>query len=204
MDMSRLALLLVDIQRDFWRPLAQEPRFASFPSHVATLLATARAHHMPVVHTQACFAADGHDWMLFYGPHGRGAIPCVAGTEGALIEPFAAPADGEPIVVKKTFDGFAGTDLEQVLRARQVQAVLIAGLVTSVCVLFTAMSAYARRMVPIVVSDACADAPQDHDATLRRYDGLCFLNVTTGQVHADPASAARLADRFVAHPIKGP
>jgi nicotinamidase-related amidase len=196
MDTSRLALLLVDIQREFWRPLASEPQFASLPANVSTLLATARAHRLPVIHTQACFAADGSDWMLFYRPHGRGNIPCIAGTDGVAIEAFAAPADGEPIIVKKTFDGFAGTELEQVLRTRNIQAVLIAGLVTSVCVLFTATSAYARRVVPLVVSDACADAPESHDATLRRYAGLCFLSVTTGQVHSDLSSVLRLVESF--------
>jgi nicotinamidase-related amidase len=196
MDTHQLGLLLVDIQRYFWRPLATEPPCARFPANVASLLATARAHRLPVIHTHASFAADGSDWMLFYRPAGRGNIPCIAGTAGAAVEEFAAPVAGEPIILKKTFDGFAGTDLEHELRVRNVRAVLIAGLVTSVCVLFTATSAYVRRIVPIVVRDACADVPVDHDTTLRRYAGLCFQSVTAGQVQDDLASVLRLAERF--------
>jgi nicotinamidase-related amidase len=200
-DTNQLALLLVDIQRDFWRPLAAEPRCAPFPANVASLLAAARALRLPVIHTHASFAADGSDWMLFYRPEGRGNIPCIAGTDGAAVEEFAAPAAGEPIILKKTFDGFVATDLEHELHVRNIRAVLIAGLVTSVCVLFTATSAYVRNIVPILVHDACADMPADHDATLRRYTGLCFQSVTTGQVRDDLASVLRLAERFTADAV---
>jgi nicotinamidase-related amidase len=197
MKTSQLALLLVDVQRDFWAPLQNEPRFRSFEANIRALLATARANQLSIIHTQALFSADGSDWMLFYRPHGRGAIPCIAGTDGACIEEFAAPGEGESIILKRTFDGFVNTDLERLLRARHVKALLVAGLVTSVCVLFTATSAYLRRFVPLVVTDACADSPADHDAALRMYSGLCFQSVTTAQVQNDLAAIVQLAGRFV-------
>jgi ureidoacrylate peracid hydrolase len=196
MGKAQLALLLVDIQRDFWGPLAAAPHVSSFPANVRTLLDTARANQLAVVHTQAVFKANGTDWMLFYGPQGRGRIPCIAGSGGADIEEFAAPQDGEPVIGKQTFDGFVHTDLERVLRARNIQAVMVAGLETSVCVLFTAMSAYARRLVPLVVRDACADSAERHDVTLRLYDGLCFRSITAAQVRNDLASVVHLAARF--------
>jgi nicotinamidase-related amidase len=198
MDPTRLALLLVDIQRDFWQPLEHERRFTEFPANVRGLLRTARENRLPVVHAQSAFQPNGSDWMLFYRGHGRGTIPCIAGTDGVVVEDFAAPAAEEPVIVKKTFDGFLGTDLEEVLRSRRVQALLIAGLVTSVCVLFTATAAYLRHMVPIVVSDACADTPEHHDAALRMYHGLCFQSVTTAQVQTDLCSVVAMAEGFVA------
>lgn len=196
MEKAQLALLLVDIQGDFWAPLKGLPQFASFPANVRTLLATARANGLAVIHTQAVFQADGSDWMLFYRPDGRGPSPCIAGSAGAAIEDFAAPDVGEPVIRKQTFDGFANTDLEKELGARDIRAVLVAGLVTSVCVLFTATSAYLKRFVPMVVSDACADLPERHEATLRTYSGLCFQCVTTLQVQNDLSSVVQLAERF--------
>ena len=172
------------------------PQFATFPANVDTLLATARVHGLTVVHTQAVFQPDGSDWMLFYRAHGRGQIPCVADTDGAQFEDFAAPRLGESIVRKQTFDGFAGTDLEHVLHERGIKAVLIAGLETSVCVLFTATSAYLKRLVPIVVGDACADLAERHEATLRMYTGLCFQQVATAQVQADLSSVVELAGLY--------
>ncbi len=197
MEKTQLALLLVDIQRDFWGTHAGEPRFASFPANIRTLLATAGANHLAVVHTQAVFKPDGSDWMLFYRPHGRGRIPCLAGSEGAQIEEFAAPLNGEPVIRKQTFDGFANTDLARVLNARNIKALLIAGLETSVCVLFTATSAYLQRLVPIVVSDACADSEERHDTALRLYSGLCFQSTKTARVQEELPALVQLAEQFV-------
>lgn len=183
--MNRAALILVDIQRDFWQPLAHEPRLAAFPENVRALLVAARRHGLPIVHTQAIFQPDRSDWMLFYRPEGRGQVPCIAGTPGVEFETFAAPLPGETVITKQTFDGFAGTDLSAVLAARGIRVALIAGLETSVCVLFTATSAYLRRIVPLVVSDACGDTPERHAATLQMYDRLSFQTVTTDEVVND-------------------
>jgi nicotinamidase-related amidase len=196
MKTTQLGLLLVDIQRDFWEPLMGAPHVHSFPANVRTVLDTARANRLAVFHTQAVFKADGTDWMLFYRPDGRGQTPCIAGSAGAEIEEFAAPRDGESVIRKQTFDGFLHTDLELVLLARGIRAVMVAGLVTSVCVLFTAMSAYTRRLVPLVVRDACADSAECHEATLRTYDGLCFRSITASQARDDLASVVSLAAGF--------
>jgi nicotinamidase-related amidase len=194
---AALALVLVDIQGDFWQPLQDAPHASAFPGNVRTLLSVARARRLLVVHTRAEFRPDGHDWMLFYGPHGRGSIPCIAGSAGAKIEDFAAPQPGEPVIAKQVFDGFTNSDLERVLRERNIHAILVAGLMTSVCVLFTATSAYLKRIVPIVVTDACADESDRHEATLRRYGVLCFQTVTTAQVRDDWAGVIKLAERYV-------
>jgi len=197
MDPHQIALILVDIQKDFWQPLKEHPQFAAFPNNVGVLLSEARARGATVVHVHSSFKPDRSDWMLFYRRQGRGDVPCISGTEGALFEDFAAPTPDEHIIHKQTFDGFVGTDLERILRARDVEAALVAGLETSVCVLFTATSAYLRRIVPLVVADACADEPTRHEATLLMYGDLCFKTVTTRQVKGDWTSVVSLAEQFV-------
>ena len=196
MELHQLALILVDIQHDFWQPLKGSPQAQAFPANVAALLGSARAHGLTILHTQAVFQPDRSDWMLFYRPQGRGQVPCMAGSAGAQFEPFAAPLGDEDIIQKQTFDGFAHTDLERRLRERGIKTALIAGLETSVCVLFTATSAYLRRFVPLVVADACADEPERHAATLRMYDRLCFQTVTTAQAQGDYTELLRVAELF--------
>lgn len=196
MDPEQVALILVDIQRDFWGPLKDHPEHTAFPGNVEALLSEARSRGLTVVHVRSEFDPDRSNWMLFYRPEGRGEIPCIAGTEGTRFEGFAAPISGEKTVEKKVFDGFVGTDLEEYLRGRGVRAALISGLETSVCVLFTATSAYLRRIVPLVVSDACADEPSRHRSTLSMYGDLCFKEVTTSQVVGDWASVMALVERF--------
>jgi len=195
-DPERVALVLVDIQRDFWSPLKDHPEFSSFPGNVEALLSEARSRGLTVVHVHSAFDPDRSNWMLFYRPEGRGEIPCIAGTEGTRFEGFAAPMPGEKTVVKETFDGFVGTDLEEYLEGRGVKAALISGLETSVCVLFTATSAYLRRIVPLVVTDACADEPSRHEAALSMYGDLCFKAVTTSQVAGEWAHVMALVEQF--------
>jgi maleamate amidohydrolase len=196
MNPGQMALILIDIQRDFWGPLKGHTELTSFPGNVETLLSEARSRGITVVHVSSAFDPDRSNWMLFYRPEGRGEIPCIAGSEGTRIEGFAAPLPGEKTVEKDTFDAFVGTDLAEFLEERSVKAAFIAGLETSVCVLFTATSAYLRRIVPLVVSDACADEPTRHEATLNMYGDLCFKAVTTSQVAEDWASVMALMERF--------
>ena len=177
-----LALILVDVQYDFWQPFQALPHLATFPAKLTKLLQLARAKNLTIIHTQAWFKPDRSDWMLFYRPEGRGKVPCIADTPGAEFTGFATPRPGEIIIQKQTFDGFAHADLERILRERDIQAAFIAGLETSVCVLFTATSAYLRRVVPLVVEDACGDELARHEATMQMYTNLCFKTVTTEQL----------------------
>lgn len=66
------------------------------------------------------------------------------------------PEDGDIEIEKVLFDGFHGTDLEEQLRAREIDTVLVAGVTTDCCVDQTARSAFHRNFNVIVVSDACA------------------------------------------------
>ena len=190
------ALILIDIQNDFWRPLQALPHLAGYPATVAKLLQGARARKLTIIHTQAWFSPDRRDWMLFYRPQGRGTVPCIADTEGAEFTEFAMPQKGEIIVKKQAFDGFVGTNLDRILREHHIQAALIAGLETSVCVLFTANSAYLRRIVPLVVEDASGDELPRHKATMEMYTNLSFKSVTTSEVLHEWDKVTQLASTF--------
>jgi nicotinamidase-related amidase len=162
----RYALVLVDLQRDFWTEsvAATAP---DLPHRVAALLAYARAEGLGVVHVRARFRPDGSDWIARYRL--RNWIPCIAGTRGVETLPFAEELPGEPVVTKQSFDGFLGTELDEVLAERGVRAVLVAGLVTSTCVLFTASTATQRGYLVKVMADCCADDQEVHRATLAAY-----------------------------------
>jgi len=190
------ALILIDIQNDFWQPLQALPHLAAFPASVAQLLQAARARNLTIIHTQAWFKPDRSDWMLFYRPEGRGNVPCIAETAGAQFTEFALPRPGEHIIRKQGFDGFAHTDLDRILREHDIQTALIAGLETSICVLFTATSAYLRRILPLVVEDACGDELARHQATMQMYTNLCFKTVTSAQVVHDWDAVTQLAGAF--------
>lgn len=163
---SRYALVIVDMQSDFWSA-AVAATVPELPDRVAALLAWARAEGPTVVHLRARFRPDRRDWMARYRL--RNWTPCIDGTPGVETLPFAAEWSGEPVITKQSFDGFLGTDLDEVLAGRGIRGLLVAGLVTSTCVLFTASTATQRGYLVSVVSDCCSDRAELHHATLAAY-----------------------------------
>src|ERR687898_676904 len=97
---SDYALLLVDVQNDFWSAeIASSAPW--FLDGIESLLGTCRALGIEIVHVHARFQKDMSDWIARYRLRGR--IPCVAGTEGAEPLPVAAPRAGERTLVKQSF-----------------------------------------------------------------------------------------------------
>jgi len=91
-DWDQFALLLIDVQGDFWSK-SLRPNFPDFPGNIERLLALSRSEGLEVVHLRARFKADMSDWMLRYRL--RKGIPCVEGTGGVERMPFASEEPGE-------------------------------------------------------------------------------------------------------------
>jgi len=165
-DWGAFALLLIDVQRDFWSRGTPE-HFPDFPANVARLLTLCRVEGIEVVHLRASFKPDRSDWMLRYKLLGR--IPCVQGTPGVEVLPFADAEPGEAMFIKHTFDGFYSPELLPYLRVEGKRFLLTAGLLTSVCVFLTTASAAQLGFLTAIVEDCCADDPFAHEHTLDRY-----------------------------------
>jgi len=189
------ALLLIDVQRDFWSEQAARV-YPDFPANVASLLAFCRDEGIEVVHLRASFSADMSDWMPRYRLRGR--IPCVAGTPGEEPLPFAVENPGEKVILKQTFDGFHNPELLHYLQQKGKRFVLAAGLLTSTCVLFTAFSAMQKGFLAAVVEDCCADEPDAHRQTLDRYTFI-FDRTTVGTIasqHSEWLAALKKLDEL--------
>ncbi len=165
-DWGQFALILIDVQRDFWSERMAEG-FPDFPTNIARLLTFCRSEGLEIIHLHASFKPDMSDWMPTYKLRGR--IPCVQGTAGVETLPFALDKPGEKIIVKQTFDGFHNPELLQYLRQSGKRFVLTAGLITSVCVFLTTASAMQKGFLAAVIEDCCACRPQTHEQTLDTY-----------------------------------
>ena len=165
-DLSPFVLLLVDVQKDFW-PEKLANLYPDFPENVSNLLSLCRDNGIDMIHLRAKFREDMSDWMPRYRIRKR--IPCIEGTEGSKVLPFANEFPGEKIFTKQTFDGFHNPSLIDYLQNQQKRFLLIAGLVTSTCVLFTASSATQLGFLSAIISDCCADEPTIHSTILERY-----------------------------------
>ncbi len=175
------ALLLIDVQQDFWTGgMSQE--LAGYEKNVSQLLDLCRHEGIDIVHLRARFQEDRSDWMAKYQFLDR--IPCIEGTPGVEIFPCAQAEPGEFVIYKQSFDGFHKPALPAYLEKNQKRFLLVAGLVTSVCVLLTAATAAQRGYLVGIVEDCCADKPDAHDHTLRQYPFI-FDRTSVDQISAN-------------------
>jgi nicotinamidase-related amidase len=173
------ALLLVDVQHDFWNEELRTA-FPNFQQNTAELLQFCRQVGIEVIHLREVFTPDKTDWLPRYLLRGRS--PCVRGTEGAGVLDFAMEAPGEKVIEKQTQDGFHSPELRPYLHSKGKRFLLVAGLVTSVCVVFTAASAAQTGFLAAIVSDCCADYSEAHALALRRYRGFLLDVATFGEL----------------------
>lgn len=186
------ALLLIDNQHDFWTEEMSQT-FADYEKNVSRLLEVCRHEGIDVVHLRARFQQDESDWMVKYKYLGR--IPCVAGTPGVEIFPFAQDEPGEFVIYKQSFDGFLKPALPAYLEKNRKRFLLLAGLVTSVCVFLTAATAAQRGYLVGIVEDCCADSPEAHNHTLQRYPFI-FDRTSVDQLTADHGKWLEDLDRL--------
>ena len=185
------ALLLIDVQQDFWKE-EMSTQLAQYETCVGQLLANCRSEGIDIMHLRAQFSADKSDWMLRY--RFGDTIPCIEGTPGAEVLDSATNSGDEPVLFKQTFDGFANPALETWLAANDKRFLLVAGLVTSVCVLLTSATAAQRGYLVAVVEDCCADQPAAHEHTLERYP-FVFDRVTSNELVGRHAEWVALLQR---------
>lgn len=88
--------------------------------------------------------------------------------EAAEILSLIKPDDDDHWISKPQRSGFYGTPLGSLLLSLEVSSVIVAGVTTDICVLFTAHDAYMRGYSVNVPSDCCT-AVEDahHDQALR-------------------------------------
>jgi nicotinamidase-related amidase len=165
----RVALLLVDYQPAYWAGPAALA-FPELPARVGALLARARSRLAPpqIVHVRANYSHRFAQNFKRLNP-GRALPGDVEAT------PWAASTVGEKVVVKGSFDAFHDTRLDDHLRALGCDRVVVCGLLTSACVLFTAQSAFARGYRVTLFEPACGDKDVEiHAATVRVYGDYLF------------------------------
>jgi len=87
------------------------------------------------------------------------------GAAGA-IHPAVAPEGNDILITKHRVNAFAGTDLEMICRARDIETLVLLGIATSGVVLSTLLHAADADYRLLVVKDCCADLDQELHACL--------------------------------------
>jgi nicotinamidase-related amidase len=77
------------------------------------------------------------------------------------IHPALSPGPDDVVVTKRRVSAFAGSDLDVVLRAGRIEALVLSGIATSGVVLSTLRQAADLDFSLTVLADACIDADQE-------------------------------------------
>jgi nicotinamidase-related amidase len=155
------------------------------------LLAAARERGLPVVHVVTSYHAveeiSSNPWWA-----------SVAGTDATRANVLKHQLPGSPgldmipelldendVIVynKKRYDSFTATELDQVLRSRGVDTVLLTGVNTNSCVLATTVAGNARDYAVVVVED-CVDTmdPSLHEPALAIIAKAFGWTATSGEI----------------------
>lgn len=185
---GRPALLVIDMQEDFVRPGA--PCYAvgaeKIIPRMKRVAERSRTHGIPVIFTQEAHRRGRVDSgreadQGTGGVYGAADKPvqqhCVEGTPGIEIVKELAPQDGDIRVRKPRYNSFLGSDLDILLRNLNAQTLLVTGVCSNVCVLYTVAEGFQRDYHMRVVEDCTAGtSQQEHDAAL-----LIMRSLTTGR-----------------------
>ncbi len=164
---ERSALLVIDMQKFFLgsRIASLLDSGTAILPNVKRLIDHYHEKGRPVIYTRHAHSPDGSDLGIlgeWWDEH------CLEGTEEAEIHDSIAPGPEDSVILKHRYSAFYGTDLDDVLVERQVEEVVISGVMTNICCESTARDAFFRDMWVRFVADATASVNEEmHVATLQ-------------------------------------
>ena len=152
--MSQQALLVMDVQRvivDRYPDPAYLPRLRK-------AIDTARADSVPVIYVTVGFRPGAPEVSARNKVFGRLAgVQMPAAAQANEIHPNEAPEPGDILVTKRRVSAYAGSDLDMVLRANDIDHLVLTGIATSGVVLSTLRQASDLDFTLTVLSDGCLD-----------------------------------------------
>lgn len=180
-DTGRTAMLVIDMQNDFGAKGGMFERAgidisgiqAVVPA-VRSAIASARRLGLPVIYIKMGFKPDLSDagpadapnmikhaplkvGASITAPDGRASRILVRDTWNTDIVSELTPEPGDAVIYKTRFSGFYRTRLDEILRQRGVDTLLVTGCTTSICVESTVRDAMFRDYRCIVLEDCMAE-----------------------------------------------
>lgn len=178
---ARTALVVVDMQNGFMVPeLGHAPcKMAhEIVPNINRLAEAVRVTGGAVIWIQTAYTDETlTSWSTLYGMVGqKGAdkrkFSLSPGNKGYDLFPDLKVEPADLIVVKKRYSAFiqGSSDIEDVLRKRGLDTLLITGTVTNVCCESTARDAMMRNFKTVMVTDGnAANTDEDHNAALANF-----------------------------------
>jgi nicotinamidase-related amidase len=158
LDPKKTALVLIDLQNAVVSMNTAPYASTQVVENSRKLADAFRVHGAPVVYVRA----DLNDFMKLPvdQPHNLGDKPLPAAA--SEITPSAGFQHGDILVTKRHWGAFAGTGLEQQLKSRGIDTVVLTGISTNVGVESTARQGTGLGFAFVLVEDACSAQSAEH------------------------------------------
>ena len=207
---NTLALVVIDMQRDFAEPGGFGASLGNDVSRVAAIVPTVkrliegfRAAGLPVIHTMECHKPDLSDLppakrdrgnpSIRIGDAGPMGRVLIAGEPGTAILDELAPLPGEIVIDKPGKGAFYATSFGDDLKRLGAQHLVFAGVTTEVCVQTTMREANDRGYECLLAEDATESYFPEFKAAaiamIRAQGAIVGWTATTDQVLEGIANA---------------
>ncbi|CAJ1953883.1 unnamed protein product [Cylindrotheca closterium] len=199
-DLTKTALIIIDMQKDFLEKggfgesLGNDvgKLFKAVAPCKAVLDACRNQDDVLIIHTreghrpqEVCISkhklSQTNNCIGKAGAFGRILI---RGEKGHDIIPQVYPLESEVVLDKPGKGSFFATDLELILRAQNIENLIVCGVTTEVCVHTTVREANDRGFHCLVIEDACASYIDEfHAAAIKMVwaQGGIFGNVASSE-----------------------
>jgi nicotinamidase-related amidase len=187
----RPALLVIDLQRWFLEvgPPEKLARVGALIANTNALIDFFRDRYLPVVRIQTVHKADGSTWNQWMKEHNTPRL--IEGTREAEEHPDVHRCDTDVVIRKTRHSAFIRTELEDVLLARAIDTVVLAGFSTNACVGLTTIEAYERDFKIMLAEDAILGTNQK--------EGSLMLDYLRNRFAIEPIPNARIMETVSGH-----
>lgn len=153
--MKQTALIVIDVQQGLFEKSTPIFQAEKVLANINTLMDRARKNDVPVI-----FIQHSNDTTLHIH------------TPPWQLHPAIRPVRGETIIHKKHGNAFMDTDLDEKLKQKQINTLVVTGLVTHGCVKATTLGGLEKGYRVILVSDAHSNYSKDNPRIIQKHNAL--------------------------------
>jgi nicotinamidase-related amidase len=172
------ALLIIDVINDLEFPGGEKvlPWAERMARRLVPVMKRARNAGVPVIYANDNFG----QWQSNFKEVVKHCTR--AGARGRAVTKRLVPKRGDYFILKPKHSAFFATSLVPLLEHLKVKKLVMAGMATNLCVLFSAHDAHMHEYKITVLSDCCAaESDADHDVSLEQLERFLGARVCLGE-----------------------
>ncbi len=168
------ALLIIDTINDLEFPGGENvlPWAMNLAAHLARFASKARRSGIPIIYVNDNFGHWRSSFEEVYTYCSRSSA------RGKEVAKKLKPVKRDYFILKPRHSAFFATSLVPLLEDLKIKRLILAGIATNLCVLFTAHDAHMHQYPLIVLSNCCAaESDFDHNIALGQLKRFCGATI---------------------------